>query len=269
MNIRHVRAADADPHEYLRGANESFGEWGDEATYRWAFRDDAELLFVDEGGVTIAASAILYRTLIDGGRAAIIAGSWTSPAARGRGVFARILETTSAIAHEQNALLLGFGRSENASARRFDAAGAGMHRSFYCRSVTAHERESIGNVEPDFASLMRRNGTSFRYTLDEWQTQFLFRPHAQIDCVGVEGEWCAIVERTHDFDRVHAITDATKLPSLAARAHAADRRLFCYVTRIADAELLATQGFEWTEGFVSTLPSSPITDWDFQNGDRM
>lgn len=265
VNIRRVRASDVDPQEYLRGANESFGNWGDEAMYRWAFRDDAELLFVDDGGVTIAASAILYRTLIDGSRAAIIAGSWTLPAARGRGAFAQILETTFAIAQERNALLLGFGRRENASARRFDAAGAGMHRSFYCRSTGGGSGESITAVEPDFASFR----SSFRYTIDEWQTQFLFRPHAQIECIGVEGEWSAIVERTHDFDRVHAITDAMKLPLLAARAHAANRRLFCYVTRAADAEFLATHGFEWTEGFVSTLPASPITDWDFQNGDRM
>jgi len=265
VNIRRVRASDVDPEEYLRGANESFGNWGDEATYRWAFRDDAELVFVDDGGATIAASAILYRTLADGGRAAIIAGSWTQPAARGRGMFARVLETTSAIAQEKSALLLGFGRRENASARRFDAAGAGMHRTFYCRSTGGRTAESIAAVEPDFASF--RSG--FRYTIDEWQTQFLFRPHAQIECVGVDGEWSALVERTPDFDRVHAISESMKLPSLAARAHAANRRLFCYVTRAADAEMLATHGFEWTEGFIPTLPASPITDWDFQNGDRM
>jgi GNAT superfamily N-acetyltransferase len=265
VNIRRVRAADAAPEEYLRGANEAFGEWGDDATYRWAFRDNTELLFVDDGGVTIAASAILERTLADGGRAAIIAGSWTLPAARGRGVFARILDETCAIAAENGALLFGFGRRENASARRFDAVGAGMHRSFYCRSTDTRRGESITNIEPDFASFR----SSFRYTREEWQAQFLDRPHAQIDCVGVAGEWSAIVERRPDFDRVHAITNASKLPSLVARAHAAGRRLFCYTTRVACAELLAAHGFEWTEGFVSTIPASPFTGWDFQNGDRM
>ena len=197
MNIRRVRAVDADPEEYLRGANEAFGDWGDEATYRWAFRDNAELLFVDDGGATIAASAILERTLADGGRAAIITGSWTRPAARGRGAFARILEATSAIAQEHGALLLGFGRRENASARRFDEVGAGMQRSFYCRSTGTLPPASLTNVEPDFASF--RSG--FRYTRDEWYAQFLERPHAQIECVGVDGEWCAIVERARDFDR--------------------------------------------------------------------
>ena len=100
--------------------------------------------------------------------------------------------------------------------------------------------------------------SSFEYSPDEWRAQFLERPGAPIEYIGA-----AVVERTDDFDRVHAVSDPSALPQLAARAHASGRRLFWYTT---SPPSLAC---EWTDGFIAAIPELPITDFVFQNGDRM
>lgn len=259
MRVRRLPASAADPGQYLEGANLCFGEWGDEATFAWVFRDDAELFFIEDGaGATIAASGITWRTLRSGQRAAIMTGSWTLPEARGLGAFSSMLEATRTAALEQNAIVLGFGRMENASRRRFDAAGANMHPTFYCRSIRAPRPETLETIEPDPDAFP----SGFLYTPDEWRMQFLRRPHAHIECLGHRGTWAAIVERTPQFDRVHAISRTDALPLLASRAHAQSRRLFWFATRAPEMEC------EWTDGFLASLPPL-VSEWEFQNGDRM
>jgi GNAT superfamily N-acetyltransferase len=258
--MRRVAPGAVDPRLYLDGANLCFGEWGDEAMFAWAFRGDAELLFVeDAAGKTIAATGITWRNLRTGQRASIMTGSWTLPEARGLGAFSAMLEEIRSAASDRNAMLLGFGRAENASARRFDAAGAQMHPTFYCRSTVAPVQSApLEQLDPEpewFPS-------SFRYTPAEWRTQFLDRPDAAIECLGRRGAWAAVVERAPQFDRVHAVSRADALPQLAARAHAEGRRLFWYATRPPEMEC------EWTDGFLAILPPV-ITEWELQNGDRM
>jgi hypothetical protein len=255
-----VAAADADPHEFLAGANAAFGEWGNEATFAWVFRGDAELLFLDDddGGV-VAASGITYRTIMTGQAAAIMTGSWTLPSARGEGAFSRMMETTLEIAGGRDALVLGFGRIENRSSRRFKAMRAGMLLTYYCRSISAPERAvELETLDPD-PSLFP---SSFVYTPEEWHTQFIARPQAHVECLGRRGGWAALVERSTEFDRVHALSHPHVLPLLAARAHAAGRRLFWYTTERPAIDC------EWTEGFLATLPAASLP-WRFQNGDRM
>lgn len=260
MRVRRLAASMVEPRRYLDGANLAFGEWGDEATFAWVFRDDAELLFVeDANGKTIAASGITWRTLLDGQRAAIMTGSWTLAQARGLGAFSSMIEATRTAALEQHAIILAFGRMENVSGRRLEAAGARLDPTFYCRSTVASQPESIlETVEPDPSAFR----TSFLYSPDEWRMQFLQRPHAHIECLGQRGEWAAVVERTAQFDRVQAISRTDALPLLAARAHAHGRRLFWYATRTPAIEC------EWTAGFLASMPPR-VTAWEFQNGDRV
>src|SRR5260221_593592 len=71
MKLRRVPARDAEPPEFLAGANAAFGAWGDAAFFAWVFRDDAEILFLDDAdGHAVAGSGITYRTLRGGQRAA-------------------------------------------------------------------------------------------------------------------------------------------------------------------------------------------------------
>jgi hypothetical protein len=260
MKIRRARACDTDPADYLAGANLAFGHWGDEATFAWAFRG-GELLFLDDdNGRPVAASGINYRTLLDGRQVAIITGAWTSPAARGTGAFAQLIEATHAAARERDAITISFGRMDNISRRRVDAAGAQVYPTFYCRSLAPDaEPEQLDPLDPGAFPFP----TAFRYTPEEWRTQFLDRPHALIECIGRRGEWAAVVERTTDFDRVHAVSHDRALPALAARAHAAGRRLFWFT--LTPPSLAC----EWTEGFLATFPPADVSAWEIQNGDRM
>lgn len=264
MKLRRVLAAGADPAEYLAGANLAFGKWGDEATFAWAFRG-GELLFVDDDdGSVVAASGINYRTLVDGRQGAIMTGSWTSPERRGAGLFARLIAATHEVAREREAITLAFVRADNASRRRLEAAGAQLHASFYCRSMWGTDNPVCPPLELDrqdcLSSMFR---TGFRYTPDEWRAQFLERPHAHIECVGVRGEWAAVVEHTADFDRVHAISHDDALPLLASRAHAAGRRLFWFTMQ------RPSLACEWTDGFFTTFPPADVSGWRIQNGDRI
>src|SRR5438034_56334 len=86
--------------------------------------------------------------------------------------------------------------------------------------------------------------TTAACTPDEWRAQFLERPDARIECVGIAGAWSAVVESSDEFDRIHCVSDDAALPQLAARAHGRGRRLFWYTTRTPSMEC------EWTEGFV-------------------
>lgn len=262
MKLRRHLARDLDPQEYLDGANTAFGHWGDAAQYAWAFRDDAEILLLDdEQGRTIAGSGITFRRMHDGRGVAIVTGSWTLAAARGRGAFTQLINATREIAKERDASALGFVRAENESARRLFNLGTRMQPAFYCRSTGAGLKPGLhlDTLEPDpnaFAS-------SFAYTPREWRVQFMERPNAAIECVGIRGAWSAVVEASTEFDRVHAVSDDAALPLLAARAHARGRRLFWYTTRQPSMDC------EWTDGFVGEFAPAVVSDWVLQNGDRM
>jgi hypothetical protein len=279
MRMRTISAAnaEADARTFIDGAELAFGRWGGQAMFDWALRRavagrSADLLLLDDAGQTIAGSAIAYRRMLhtDGREqlAAIMTASWTSPEARGRGAFARMIKASLELASESEAILLGFGREENASYRRFVAAGATLHPTFYCRSLSAGQEEgSLQPLEPD-GRLFRMDGTHFKYTAQEWLDQFVRRPGAPVECLGRPGEWSAIIQRTDEFDQVHALSDRRALPALAARAQRAGRRLFHYTTSNEEARDLAGAGYEWTAGFLSVLPGSDIEEWSFQNGDR-
>jgi len=255
MKIRRVRASEADPAEYIAGANEAFGHWGDEALFAWAFRGGKLLFLDDDAGRVIAGSGINYRTLVDGREIVIISGAWTAQAGRGVGAFTRLIEATHEVARERDAITIAFGRMDNVSCRRLAAAGAEVHPTFYCRSAAPHPPAAPSPRNAGRGAIFR---SSFRYTAEEWRAQFIERPHAEITCLED-----AIVERTDDFDRVHAVSDDSVLPALAARAHAAGRRLFWFTLRKPSIEC------EWTDGFLTTFPATDISDWELQNGDRM
>jgi hypothetical protein len=260
MRIRRMHASEIDPADYLAGANLAFGHWGDEATFAWAFRG-GELLFLDDDrGHPVCASGINYRTLLDGRQVAIITGAWTLPAARGAGAFTRLIEATHAAARERDAITISFGRMDNVSRRLVEACGARVHPTFYCQSITPEPPPTpLDPLDPGAFHFP----TLFRYTPEEWRTQFLGRPHAHIECIGRRREWAAIVERTADFDRVHAVSHDRALPALAARAHAAGRRLFWFT--LTPPSLAC----ESTEGFLATFPPTDVSAWEIQNGDRM
>lgn len=297
--IEHLSPDDVDEAEFLAGLNECFPRWGGAQAFDWAFRSRfdglcADMLVAREAGRLIAGSAVTYRRLRRGDgeevRVAIMTGSWTLPAERQRGFFSRMISAMLDLARDRGASMLhGFGRTENASRRRIEAAGARSSPAYYCHSngqaseaapdldETGPAIESIDADSRLFESV--RTGTRFVYAPAEWRTQFVSRP-GNVHCIGVPGLWAAVVETAGDFDRVHALattdefSESKAIRRLAARAHRSGRRLFFYTTLPARLRDLEAAGFEAASGLLYMLPISHpvdvhITDWNFQNGDRM
>lgn len=282
MRVLSASATEVDAARYVAGANAAFGEWGDEETFDWAFRQTpggrppADILFVEAAGRVVAGSAIVHRAVRgptgEARPAAIIAGSWTLPEARGAGAFMRVACATADVARSRGAIFLGFLRAENGSRRRLEAIGAGMHPAAYGRSSGAAPPARppvLETLDPEPDLFPPEEGTAFAYDAAAWRHQFLGRPGAHVECVGRRGEWAALVETRGGVDQVHLLSGDGALSPLLARAAAAGRRLFCYATAAPRIAALRALGFEIGEGLVAALPPPAVTDWSFQNGDRM
>ena len=90
---------------YLEALQSCFGGWGGETEFDWYFRRPfagavADRFVIADEGEWIAGSAVSWRRLAEpdgtGRKVGIMTGSWTLPAARGRGCFAAIIEHSRA-----------------------------------------------------------------------------------------------------------------------------------------------------------------------------
>lgn len=287
----------------LQALNVCFPGWGDERAFAWAFRrtcggPPADLLLVREAGELIAGSAVSYRQLVtaSGARAlvGIMTGSWTLPAARGRGAFSRIIEESLALTADRGgALLLAFVTEQNASFRRLQAAGATLYPTRYVTSTPgAAPRPPARLLEHDAAAArserwfhtferLRAAGAHFAYDdLAAWAGQHLERP-SRPTLLEVPGAGAALVETHGDFDRVQALAadgDEARREVIAAalgRAQAAGRRLFLFESQPARAARLQEQlPLDAAPGALTALATQRgavdlAGGWALDSGDRM
>ena len=271
--------------EYLRCLNECFPGWGGVGSFNWAFRriaggPPADLMVLRDGAETLAGSAVTYRTLRVPGRGealvGIMTGSWTLPAARGRGCFTRVIEESVAcVARHGGAFLLAFVTETNPSYRRLAAAGSALFPTRYLVSPPAGEDRS--SAEPPAATEIptppdtafaefeagREPGTTFAYaTPDEWAGQFLGRS-GRFSTVGMPGlGWC-VVEEHGEFDRLQAAVPAQPdrrtglVRAMLARARSRGRRMFCFSSNPVAGETLAAElGLAAIPGFLTVLPAA-------------
>lgn len=296
---------------YLESLNLCFPGWGDAATYDWAFRRKvggpvADQVLLRDGGVLLAGSAVSYRRLVtSAGRSALVGimtGSWTLPAARGRGAFTTIIDESVALTKAHGgALLLAFVTETNASFRRLEAAGSVL---FPTRYVSGRAGLSAPGarlcIERDANATRawferfeqaRPAGAHFAYaTADEWAGQHLDRP-GQPALLEMEGAGAALVETHGDFVRVQAICadgdDARAGVVAACLKYAAtrDKRLFLFESKQGRAERLARElGLDAAKGYITALPAAApaiealldgmplqqaLADWSLDSGDRM
>lgn len=249
MRVTVHGARDVDRRLFLGGLNAAFPGWGGDARFSWCFERalagrPPDLLVARDGGEVVGGSAVTYRALAlpDGARvvAGIMTGSWTLPAARGRGVFTRIVEESLALSPR----LLAFVTAANASRGRLEAAGAVGVPTYYCRGATSMP-------EPP------QSAVRFVYSADEWRSQFLGRPEP-VEWIATD-RWRAALERAGPVDRV-LFVDGDRAAAVRSLADAG-RRLFCF-TIGAPASDDVTPGFLLHFGFGDVR-------WDVQNGDRM
>lgn len=294
---------------YLAGLNACFTNWGGVAMYRWCFERAfdgllPDLLTLKERGELVAGSAVSYRRARVGNGTpmcvGIMTGSWTLPAARRRGYFTQLIEESRRVAAQRGAaLLLAFVTASNPSYRRLVEAGAAKWDSYYLASPPgAPPFESNVRVEP--ISDCRRatekilarltgqtDGARLCYSWDEWRSQFLERPE-EIECLSIDGDNLAIVEKNGQADRVQFLSCAddarfaTSLHGLYARAAARGRTVMLFTTR-SRWHIISTQlGLECQPGYLLALTADENArraslpgdgwhqvEWDLQSGDRM
>ncbi len=250
---------------YLDALNRCFGQWGGAAQLRWVFERPMHGLLAnrfvvtDDAGEWIAGSAVSWRTLRirNGGctLVGIMTGSWTLPAARGKGCFTLMIDESVRSATDRGAgLLLAFVTHANASSRRLVAAGSALFPSRYVfstpetpnvqdppeyRVTTDLSDALVSGLE---ASEAQQSGdcTAFVYGPGEWKGQFLERPWPT-SILEAPGVGRAVLETHEDTIRVQALLPrgpsnvAALLRAALAHAQSANRKLFYFVTDPADA----------------------------------
>jgi hypothetical protein len=292
---------------YLHSLNVCFPGWGTDETFRWAFRRQVggpptDLMMLRTEGELIAGSAVSYRQLAlpDGRRelVGIMTGSWTLPAARGKGAFTRIIDASVELTRGHGgALLLAFVTETNASFRRLEAAGSTLFPTRYVSSplglapgATAaftERKPTIADFERFESS--RPSGVHFAYgSAAEWAGQLVDRANRPTLVETVAG--AALVETHGDFDRIQALAakeDAQREQVIAAclsRAHGRGKRVFLFESQPARAERwVGGLGLEAAKGFLTALPAetgaaarllqgaavSTLGPWSLDSGDRM
>jgi hypothetical protein len=296
---------------YLECLNSCFPGWGDQRAFEWAFgrtvggpRVDRMLL--TEADEVLAGSAVSYRTLrLADGRSTLVGimtGSWTLPAARGKGAFTQIVEESVRLTRAHGgALLLAFVTQTNASFRRLEAAGSTLFDTRYLSSQagvtgavpTLACREVAAADAPEwFPRFMaaRPPGARFDYAAPaEWAGQLLRRPGGTT-LFDVETLGAAVVEMHGDFDRLqalaplHADLRAPLVRYFLERAQSRGRRLFVFESDVARADVLVATGLDAAPGFLTALPADDaayaalvgaqslkavLPGWALDSGDRM
>ncbi|HEX6375645.1 MAG TPA: hypothetical protein VFZ91_07980 [Allosphingosinicella sp.] len=289
---------------YLAALTSCFDGWGGETEFDWYFRRPfagrtADRFVVIDEGEWIAGSAVSWRRLADSDgkerRVGIMTGSWTLPAARGRGCFKAIIDHSRQLCVERGAdWLLAFVTRDNPSRRQLERAGSLMIPTDYLWSEEGAEAPEAGpeprRIEPEPAllqTLWRRHaaqgGGTVRFLYEDpaaWAGQLVERP-LPTDLLGVEGLGEVLVERHPVFDRILATVPLSPdrrlelARSTWARALRGGRRFFAFTSRPDEAEALReTCGLGGIPGFITLLPAAaPVPEadlpWSVESGDRV
>jgi GNAT superfamily N-acetyltransferase len=311
--MREVRYNDLELDQaYLAGLNACFGSWGDQTQFAWVFERSSgshppdRMAIVDDGEF-LAGSGISYRLVCLPNGASmhvgIMTGSWTLPAARGRGIFTTIVDESRQRASDHGCgVLLAFVTHDNPSRRALERAGSAMVPTWYMFGAPE-------GIEPASEAAEVTSGTDetgeerdaaldrfvrFHYpTTEAYRGQFLQRPapvEARRYSSGI-----AIVELSGGTDRVlsyrSTASRAELLEEIAADAVLRGRRLFLlstcegvprylegkqgFLTALvaSEADLRAALGLDTAVPSSSALadPLSPyyLGPWFIEAGDRM
>lgn len=184
--------------QYIKNLNDCFNDWGGDLEYEWSFArkigvNSSDLLLIEnkEDGV-IAGSAVSYRALSNGEKSidiGIMTGSWTLPAARRKGCFTKMINSSKDLCRQKDVpFLTAFVTEMNPSSRRLEAEGSYMFPTYHLFSPEIpFEDENIPEIEISdegrniykeiYDTVQAKQSTflNFRYTLKEFIGQYLDR----------------------------------------------------------------------------------------------
>ena len=271
--------------EYIRYLNQCFNNWGNEKEYDWAFNRTVGgitsdiVIIKDENNEVIAGSGITYRKLKNQDDSiidiAIMTGSWTTPKARGRGCFTKIIDVSKEISRKKNVpYLTAFVMETNSSFRRLKNAGSLLYPSYNLYSPNVlyqNANESsislISNKEQMISDVYNRylktqnKFTSFSYTTDEFFHQYLYRIK-NTKIVKISNDY-AIIEETENLNKVLLITydnlsdfknNIISLSNWGLQNNS--KKLFLFSTNKEVAEICNILDFENLQGYFTVLSTS-------------
>jgi hypothetical protein len=274
--------------DYLRCLNVCFSHWGDAPMAQWALQralppdPPPDLMVFRQDGELLAGSAVSYRSVaLPNGkliRTGIMTGSWTLPAARGRGCFSSIIDESATITRTRGgSLLLAFVTEENPSCRQLLKAGATPFPTAYLfadpenpgnKEVSVIEEFSIADERTlrDMFSHwdeVHKRKCRFEYsTFENWKSQVMDRPGDITAIRHLSGSF-AIVEKIATTNRIHAWWGPSKtsvtalLRALCADAQQNGRKLFSFSTDPEFVALCTSLSFTKKVGYLTAI----VTDW--------
>ncbi len=271
--------------EYLCGLNACFGHWGDKKSFDWVFGrklsfPDTDLMIVtDDNQELLAGSGITYRLLkLPNGNSitiGIMTGSWTLPAARCKGCFTRIIESSlEQTATRGGALLIAFVTQDNASTRRLTAAGSLLVPGYYIFSTpetpcpqnsgrletVSPSGDTIAEIR-EISSSAGINRVHFVYPrTEDFLSQIVDRP----DSTTILRDPCgnmAVVESVGETDRLQYLALSTKKPadvcsfltSMLAFVLGKERKMFLYTADRTTLDAAQKLGMGHKPGYITLL----------------
>lgn len=266
-----------DADQYLAHLNQCFANWGNREVFDWVFNDAVgplapERFILTEEAQTLAGSALTFRRLNVPGHPPVtmgtMTGSWTLPAARGKGCFTEIIAHSLRVTEALGVgYLTAFVTEQNASFRRLAAAGSALLRTHYAigkipSGESAHGIELL-EVNPEtiaeiYESRRARlaNAIHYDYSLREFRTQFIDRPTHEIKFVAFEKD-VAIIEETPTTCRIlHASSyECAFIDKLSAWAAESSKNIF-FMSATDIGAFKTNPRYELIPGYFTVLPAA-------------
>jgi hypothetical protein len=254
--------------------------------FEWAFMRKlrglplSDYIWLKDAGEVLAGSGVSYRqlTLPNGSEitVGIMTGSWTLPAARGRGCFSRIIRESINITAERNgAILLAFVTEDNASCRALLSSGAAAFPTSYFirqpnvgdfadRSGTIAELPDVTDNQIDEWRQQYGKFVRFSYHAHEdWRAQILRRPSAPRIYSRDANEF-VVLEEFADTERILAYLGPRGtfprdlMNAVVCRAASRNKKCFTFSSDPALSEFCSGSGFTKRSGFLT----ANIANWE-------
>jgi len=263
----------------LRYLNACFPGWGDQRLFDWAFsrrmhgQPPSDYILLSEGGETLAGSGVSYRQVLLPNDVAItvgiMTGSWTLPAARGRGFFSCMIEESVNItAARKGALLLAYVTADNPSCRALLRSGAATFpTSYFIRQPDAGEAKTSAETLAEGADISDKLINQWRQQYvgfarfgyqapDDWRSQFLYRP-SRPRVLAPNADEFVMIDEHGDTDCIVAYLGAQGtfpsglLGAALSRAASRGKKMFAFCSDPDLSKFCLSWGFTERPGFLT------------------
>lgn len=274
--------------QYLEHLNECFKGWGSDTEYNWVFNrkvgeHNSDILIIQnkEDGV-IAGSAVSYRQLSDGERnvpIGIMTGSWTLPAARRKGCFGKMIDSSKNLCAEKNTpFLTAFVTETNPSRKGLETAGSYMVPSYNLFSPTTRFAEETGEGDvvkrnkdeqliQEVYNRMRKTQEgflNFSYTKEEFAAQYISRIK-ETTVLSIGNDFAILEDGANEmkillmtYENTKALKVNMKLLTNWCLEHK-EKKAFLFTTREEAYKACSKIDFENAPGFFTVLKTAETT----------